>query len=63
MIGNTGHGGKGGVLPCTVDRSPLEAFINPALCGIKLGHDLVQGGVHRVLGGKLRHGIHQPPYA
>ena len=64
MIGNTGHGGKGGVLPCAFDLPPAEPFMGLlVLCGIELGHDLVQGGVHSVLGGKLRHGVHQPAHA
>ena len=63
MIVNAGCGGEGGVLACAGDGAPLEIFVNLILCGIELGYDLVQGGVHRVLGSKLRHGVHQPAHA
>ena len=64
MIGNVPYGGEGGVIACACDLPPLEPFMGLlVLYGIELGHDLVQGGVHSVLGGKLRHGVHQPAHA
>ena len=63
MIVNARYGGEGGAIVCVFDLPPLEVFVGHFFCGIKLGHDLVQGGVHRVLGGKLRHGVHQTAHA
>ena len=63
MIDNALYGGEGGAIVCVFDLPPLEVFVGLGLCGIELGHDLVQGGVHRVLGSKLRHGVHQAAHA
>ena len=63
MIDNALYGGEGGAIVCVFDLPPLEIFMDLLFCGIELGHDLVQGGVHSVLGGKLRHGVYQPAHA